>query len=216
MPVRHAFQADLECPLLLATFYGDETSNLMVLRYETLVSEPVCAIAAAYAFIDEPAYAHDFDNIHFQADAFDQRLGTPGLHTVHHQVATKKRTSVLPPDVFRRFANDAFWLGPAQNPRQVKVVQTGVGQNGTAGCRFYRQLKLAGSLCGPGSCRHWRVRCHPDPLGVGMAKSQQRHGIPMELNEALFDELVMPPLTRGRSAPPPAAGWRHNQKQAPK
>jgi sulfotransferase len=107
---------------LKEAFYGDETSNLMVLRYETLVSDPARAIAALYAFIEEPMYPHDFDSINFRTDEFDQRLGTPGLHTVHRKVAIRKRTSVLPPDLFRRFENDAFWLDPDRNPRQVKVV----------------------------------------------------------------------------------------------
>lgn len=36
-----------------------------------------------------------------------------------------------------------------------------------------------------------------------MAKSQLRHGIPVELNEALFAEFVLPHLTRGRRGPMP-------------
>lgn len=103
-------------------FYGDETANLMLLRYETLTGDPKRAIAAVYDFIGEPAYPHDFDNISYQADEFDLRAGTPGLHTVRKKVAVRERTSVLPPDVFRRFENDAFWLDPALNPRQVRVV----------------------------------------------------------------------------------------------
>ena len=107
---------------LKEAFHGDETSNLMLLRYETLTSDPARAIAAVYHFIGEPAYPHDFDNISFQADEFDLRAGTPGLHAVRKQVAVRERTSVLPPDVFRRFENDAFWLDPAFNPRRVLVV----------------------------------------------------------------------------------------------
>jgi sulfotransferase len=32
------------------------------------------------------------------------------------------RTTILPPDLFRRFAHDAFWKDPANNPRGVTVV----------------------------------------------------------------------------------------------
>lgn len=67
---------------LKEAFYGDETSNLMLLRYEALTSDPSRAIAAVYDFIGEPAYKHDFDNISYHADEFDRHAGTPGLHAV--------------------------------------------------------------------------------------------------------------------------------------
>lgn len=107
---------------LKEAFYGDETSNLMLLQYETLVSDPARAIAAVYDFIGESPYQHDFENIQYHADEFDLRAGTPGLHTVRKKIAVRERTSVLPPDVFRRFENDAFWLDPSMNPRRVRVV----------------------------------------------------------------------------------------------
>lgn len=114
--VGHAYNA------LKEAFYGEDTANLMLLRYETLVSDPARAIAAVYNFIGEAAYPHDFENISYQADEFDLRAGTPGLHTVRRKVAARERSSVLPPDVFRRFENDMFWLDPALNPRGVQVV----------------------------------------------------------------------------------------------
>nr|WP_199047454.1 sulfotransferase [Dyella sp. ASV24] len=107
---------------LKEAFYGDETANLMLLQYETLVSDPVKAIAAVYDFIGEAPYAHDFENISYQADEFDQRAGTPGLHEVRKKISVRERMSVLPPDVFRRFENDTFWLDPSLNPRNVRVV----------------------------------------------------------------------------------------------
>jgi hypothetical protein len=36
-----------------------------------------------------------------------------------------------------------------------------------------------------------------------MAKSQLRHGIPVQLSEAQFDEFVLPHLTRGHRGPMP-------------
>jgi sulfotransferase len=107
---------------LKEAFYGDQTDNLMLLRYETLTSDPARAIAAVYDFIGEKPHSHDFENISYQADEFDLRAGTPGLHAVRKKVAAHKRTSVLPPDVFRRFENDVFWLDPALNPNRVLVV----------------------------------------------------------------------------------------------
>ena len=107
---------------LKEAYYGEDTANLMLLQYETLVSDPSAALKAIYAFIGEPAFAHDFDNVSYDADEFDTRAGTPGLHTVRRKIAVRERTSVLPPDVFRRFENDAFWRDPQLNLRGVRVV----------------------------------------------------------------------------------------------
>jgi sulfotransferase len=103
-------------------FYSDDPSNLMLLRFETLTNEPARAVAAVYAFIGEPAYSHDFNNVQYEADEFDRRMGTPGLHTVRPKVEPVARASVLPPDLFSRYENEAFWLDPALNSRKVKVV----------------------------------------------------------------------------------------------
>ncbi|RUL70531.1 sulfotransferase family protein [Dyella choica] len=107
---------------LKEAFYGEDTANLMLLRYETLTSDPARAIAAVYDFLGEPAFAHDINNVHFDASEFDAKAGTPGLHAVRPRVGAIQRGSILPPDVFNRFANDAFWLDPGLNPRGVRVV----------------------------------------------------------------------------------------------
>ncbi len=107
---------------LKEAYYGEDTSNLMVLQYETLVSNPVAAVRAIYAFIDEPVFSHDLENVSLDADEFDRRAGTPGLHAVRKKVEARERVSVLPPDVFQRFEKDAFWRDPQLNPRGVRVV----------------------------------------------------------------------------------------------
>jgi sulfotransferase len=107
---------------LKEAYYGEDTANLMLLQYETLVSNPVAAARAIYDFIDEPVFAHDVENVSFDADEFDLRAGTPGLHTVRKKIEACERISVLPPDVFRRFENDAFWRDPQLNFRGVRVI----------------------------------------------------------------------------------------------
>ena len=107
---------------LKEAYYGEDTANLMLLQYETLVSDPAAAMKAIYDLTGEPAFTHDLDNVSYDADEFDMRAGTPGLHTVRRKIAVRERTSVLPPDVFRRFENDAFWRDPQLNFRGVRVV----------------------------------------------------------------------------------------------
>src|ERR1700693_2079825 len=107
---------------LKEAYYGKHTGNLMLLRYETLTSNPGEAIKAVYDFVGEKPFRHDFINVEFDADEFDIRLGTPGLHRVGRQVRRGTRATILPPDIFRRYENDNFWNDPALNTRRVHVV----------------------------------------------------------------------------------------------
>jgi len=103
-------------------FFGEHASHLMLLQYETLVRDPAMAMAAVYDFIGEPQFQHDFDNVQFDASEFDERTGMPGLHEVGSKVVAHERATVLPPDIFRRFENDAFWRHTPSNLRGVRVV----------------------------------------------------------------------------------------------
>ncbi|TAM63198.1 MAG: sulfotransferase [Rhodanobacter sp.] len=103
-------------------YYGEDTANLLLLQYETLVSEPAFALAAVYDFIGEPHYEHDFEHVSLDNSEFDNRVGTPGLHRVRPKVGASERMTILPPDLFARFRNDAFWGNSKLNPRGVRVV----------------------------------------------------------------------------------------------
>jgi sulfotransferase len=103
-------------------YFGKHTGSLMLLRYETLTTRPAEAIKAVYDFVGEKPFQHDFENVEFDADEFDSRLGTPGLHRVGRRVKAEKRDTILPPDLFRRYEGDNFWNDPAFNTRRVRVV----------------------------------------------------------------------------------------------
>ncbi|MCX7513509.1 sulfotransferase family protein [Frateuria hangzhouensis] len=107
---------------LKEAFFGEHAGNLMLLQYETLVGNPRAALAAVYDFIGEPVFEHDFERVEYDASAFDRKAGTPGLHDVRPRVGAVQRDTVLPPDVFRRFENDAFWRNPELNRRDVRIV----------------------------------------------------------------------------------------------
>ncbi len=107
---------------LREAFCGEQTDRLLVLTYETLTARPKVAIEAVYDFIGETRFTHDFDNVEFDADEFDRRLGTPGLHRVGRQVRSQERSSILPNDLIRKYENDAFWRDPTRNPNNVRVI----------------------------------------------------------------------------------------------
>jgi sulfotransferase len=92
--------------------FGAYSDRLILLDHETLTREPAAAIAALYELLGLPAFTHDFEHVSYTAEAFDAALGSPGLHEVRSPVEWRPRPSVLPPDLFERFAKDSFWLRP--------------------------------------------------------------------------------------------------------
>lgn len=100
--------------------YGEHADRLLLVEYEALVRAPRETVAQIYAFLDEVPFTHDFDNVVYDARDFDVALGMPGLHDVERKVTWKERPSVLPPELFARFANDAFWRNGA--PHRAKVI----------------------------------------------------------------------------------------------
>jgi len=107
---------------LKQAFYGELASRLLLVRYESLVGNPQAVLDGIYDFIGEPAFNHDLLNIQFDAEEFDRRAGTPGLHHVRSSVQAVPRSTLLPPDLFARFGNDAFWQHPQHNTQGVRVL----------------------------------------------------------------------------------------------
>jgi sulfotransferase len=104
--------------------YGEHSDRLLLVRYESLTSNPLGTLAAIYNFVGEELYSHDPQHIEpcYDMVEFDARLGTPGLHQVGSSVRARTRPTLLPPDLFARYENDAFWQDPAQIPTRVRVV----------------------------------------------------------------------------------------------
>lgn len=104
--------------------YGEFADRLLLVRYESLTANPIGTMAAIYNFVGQPQFAHDPDHIEPWHDLaeFDRRLGTPGLHDVGSSVHARMRPTVLPPDLFKRYGQDAFWNDPAEMPSTVRLV----------------------------------------------------------------------------------------------
>ena len=107
---------------LREAFWGEHADRLILVGYEALAKRPEQTLRQIYDFLGEPWFSHDFDNVEYAADEFDLALGTPNLHTVRRKVEWIDRSSVLPPELFDRFVNDAFWTVPALNTHNVPVI----------------------------------------------------------------------------------------------
>jgi sulfotransferase len=108
---------------LKEAFFGEQASRLILIEYQALARAPEATLDHLYRLLGETPFGHDFNCIEYQADAFDMRLGTPGLHTVGRRVEWMDRQSVLPPELFHRFAHDMFWRMPEANIRGVPIIQ---------------------------------------------------------------------------------------------
>jgi sulfotransferase len=113
---------------LREAFYGEHASSLLVVDYELLTRAPAKVLPLVYDFLGEPHFEHDFENVEYDAEEFDQQLGAPGLHRVKAQVKFTPRPTVIPPDLFEKFNQMSFWndkagsaanvIAPAQQGKQ--------------------------------------------------------------------------------------------------
>ena len=102
-------------------WFGEESRRLIIVPYEALVDDPGRVIGSIYERLDEPAFAHDFDHVTFDAPEFDARLAVPGMHRVSGPVRRRVRPSILPTELFRQYDHE-FWKDREGNPRNVLVL----------------------------------------------------------------------------------------------
>lgn len=91
--------------------FGLNRGKLIIVGYEALARQPAATMAEIYRFLGQEQFEHDFEHVEFEAMDFDLSLGAPGLHTVRAKVEFRPRETILPPDLFDRFKDDAFWGG---------------------------------------------------------------------------------------------------------
>ena len=116
---------------LKEAFYGEYSDRLLLVDYDLLAQYPERAIGLIYQFLGEEPITHDFDNVEYEASEFDAHLGARELHTVKRKVAFEPRRSILPPDLFKKYSEMAFWhdmagtsaniLQPKSTPELTKV-----------------------------------------------------------------------------------------------
>lgn len=94
---------------LKEAYYGEYSNKLLLLDYDLLTQYPKRSLELLYQFLDEPYYEHDFDNVEYEESEFDQALGIKDLHTVKRKVEFIYRRSVLPPELFAKYSEMAFW-----------------------------------------------------------------------------------------------------------
>jgi sulfotransferase len=95
---------------LKEAYYGEYSDRLLLIDYDLLTQHPQRTLELLYQFIDEPLFNHDFNHVEYEEGEFDQSLGVKGLHYVKQKVEFKPRRSILPPELFKKYSEMAFWL----------------------------------------------------------------------------------------------------------
>jgi len=97
---------------LKEAYYGEFGRQLLILEYDILAQRPAETLQLLYQFLEEEPFAHDFDSVDYAEPEFDAQLSTPGLHSVKRKVAFEPRRTILPPDLFEKYAGLSFWRDP--------------------------------------------------------------------------------------------------------
>jgi sulfotransferase len=104
---------------LREAFYGDLSHKLLLVDYDLFTQKPQQAMSLIYQFLDLPAFEHDFEQVDYAEPKFDAALNTPDLHTVRRKVEFVPRPTILPPDLFERYSQLAFWQHPTASRASV-------------------------------------------------------------------------------------------------
>ncbi len=106
---------------LKEAFYGEHSALLLLVDYQILSQAPARTLELIYQFLGEEPYEHDFQNVEYEAEEFDQRLHTEGLHRVRSVVEFQARQTILPPDLFNKYAGLCFWEKASESQASVVV-----------------------------------------------------------------------------------------------
>lgn len=114
---------------LKEAFYGEHAQSLLIVDYDLLAQAPQKVMPLIYRFLGEEPYAHDYDNVQYEAVEFDAPLGVHGLHKVRPKVSLEDRATILPPDLFEQYAALSFWKDNAASRSHVITAQLPAAAN---------------------------------------------------------------------------------------
>ena len=86
---------------------------IMLVEYESLCKKPKSVMREIYQFIGKPYFDHDFQNVEYENEVYDNALNMKSLHTVRRKVTWEERLTILPKSVWEKYADKEFWRVPA-------------------------------------------------------------------------------------------------------
>ncbi len=88
---------------------SNESDMILLVEYEDLAKNPEKVMKKVYEFIDEPYFEHDYSNVSYTNEEFDNDVVLNNLHTTRKVVSLKDRPTILPKDLFDNFKGSEFW-----------------------------------------------------------------------------------------------------------
>jgi len=85
---------------------------IMLVEYESLCKKPENVMREIYGFIDKPYFDHDFKNVEYENEVYDNSLNMKSLHTVRKEVTWQTRPSILPKSIWEKYGGKEFWREP--------------------------------------------------------------------------------------------------------
>lgn len=87
-----------------------EKSNLMIVEYEQFCINPEGMMSSIYNFLQEEYFQHDFNNVEYSFDEYDQQVGILDLHTVRKKISFNPvKELIIPPDIVGKYSNMEVW-----------------------------------------------------------------------------------------------------------
>jgi sulfotransferase len=91
-----------------------ERDRLIMLPYERLLegAETIRWIYRQLGLDADETAGHQFYDVNFDPQLYaeyDDRVGLPGLHKISGPVKATQRETILPPDLFKKYSQLAFW-----------------------------------------------------------------------------------------------------------
>ena len=105
------------CPLVnLLEGYSSNPEMIMLVEYENLCKEPEKTMKEVYKFLEKPYYKHDFDNVKYSNETFDNACNIKNLHTVKNKVEYNPPKCILPQEIVEKYSemNLEFWKNNTQ------------------------------------------------------------------------------------------------------
>ena len=108
----HEEKGIVRVPLLcLKEGYAANPQMIHLVEYENLCKEPEKTMRSVYKFLEKPYYSHDFENVEYSNQNFDEACNLKDLHTVKRKVEYKPPKIILPPEIVKKYKemNMEFW-----------------------------------------------------------------------------------------------------------
>jgi sulfotransferase len=82
---------------------------IVLVEYEELCKYPENTMRKVYSFIGKPYFNHDFKNVEYENEVYDQTLNMKSLHTVQKEVKWEEKRSILPKSIWDKYSGHEFW-----------------------------------------------------------------------------------------------------------